>query len=133
MLDNNHSQDRTRNREMILVWIVGFSLLLTACDGVKQDKTFTIGVVSYVSIHAPVIELSITHKYFDSTSPLSSEFTFSLLTFMIYGVQKMVIHTQTACLTLVSILHTESFRVSAYFSSFKDMFLVRITYEVPAP
>jgi hypothetical protein len=56
MLGKKHSQDRPRQRRIILVWIVGFSLLLTACDTAHPPKPFTIGVVSYVSIHAPVIE-----------------------------------------------------------------------------
>lgn len=41
---------------MILVWIIGLSLLLTACDDVKQDNTFTIGVIAETSFHVLIIE-----------------------------------------------------------------------------
>ena len=42
----NHSRDRTRNRWTILIWVVVFALLLTACGGGTQPKTYTIGVVN---------------------------------------------------------------------------------------
>ena len=46
MADNNPSQDRTRNRWTILVWVVVFVLPLTACGGGQTQETFTIGVVN---------------------------------------------------------------------------------------
>ena len=54
MLDNNHFQDRTRNRWMILVWIVGLSLLLAACD--SRQKTYTVGIVIYTPVFVTAFE-----------------------------------------------------------------------------
>jgi putative ABC transport system substrate-binding protein len=53
---NNRAQYKIRKRWAGLIWIVGFSLLLTACGGGSQaQKILTIGVVAEVSIHPPAI------------------------------------------------------------------------------
>ena len=57
MADNNHSQDRTRNRWTIPVWVVVLSSLLMSCGGTTQTKTYTIGVVNLApSFDAVIIE-----------------------------------------------------------------------------
>lgn len=56
MLSNSGFQIKSRDERTSFLWLVVFSLLLTACQKNQPSKPFTIGVVSYVSIHAPVIE-----------------------------------------------------------------------------
>jgi putative ABC transport system substrate-binding protein len=41
---------------ILIVLSIIASLMLTACGGITQDKTFTIGVVAEVSVHTPAIE-----------------------------------------------------------------------------
>jgi hypothetical protein len=67
-------------------------------------------------------ELSVIHKYFDSTSPLSPEFTFSLLTSLIHGVEKMTTSPEYSSFTPVRRLHADTVPGSASFSSVKDVF-----------
>ena len=55
MLGHNHVQNKTRKGWTILVGVVVFSLLLTACGSAAQ-KTYTIGVVNNNSLFDPAIE-----------------------------------------------------------------------------
>jgi ABC-type sugar transport system substrate-binding protein len=56
MVGHNHSLDKTRNRWTALVWVVVLSLLLTACGGATQAKTFTIGAVNYFPLLDPIFD-----------------------------------------------------------------------------
>lgn len=48
MSGTNLSHNQPRTRWAILSWLIVFGVLLSACGGTTQPKTYTIGVVNYV-------------------------------------------------------------------------------------
>lgn len=48
MSSNPYVQAHPRTRRLLLVSFVALSMLISACSGAPQAKTYTVGVVNYV-------------------------------------------------------------------------------------
>jgi putative tryptophan/tyrosine transport system substrate-binding protein len=56
MAGHSYSQTRQPTRSAIRMWVIVLSLLLIACGGTTQPKTYIIGVVNYVPVLDPVLD-----------------------------------------------------------------------------